>query len=421
MIKGFLFEQFKGYDKAVLWLEQVTTLIGTNASGKSNAIEGIQILSELSVGRELNVIFEGTNNIESAIRGGAKGCCRFGAKSFKLGCLVLYNETYDILYRISIGVTNRITIDAEDLYLVKKGKTDANHGKPIFKAEAQADSGDIVVEYSNGKRGANPQLRAIRSMSVLSQMQGKLPTEIENYEETLRIIRLVQEDLSKIYIMDPIPAMMHHYSRIGDSDLRRNCSNISSVLFALSQKKDESWKEFENLVKTLPENEIKEIDFVTTSLNDVILIEKEETETSFAKIDAARLSDGTLRCIAALAAVMSIPEGGLVIVEEVDNGIHPSRAQKLMSTLATIARKRGVELIVTTHNVTVLNGLDKNDILGVSVAYRDAETKASRIVPFVDIQNQEMILATGGIGQALETDSILRSIKKKETFVPFRF
>lgn len=36
MIKAFLYERFKGYDNAVLWLEQVITLVGTNASGKRN-------------------------------------------------------------------------------------------------------------------------------------------------------------------------------------------------------------------------------------------------------------------------------------------------------------------------------------------------------------------------------------------------
>lgn len=421
MLKGFIFEQFKGYDKAVLWLEQVTTLIGTNASGKSNAIEGIQILSELSAGRELNVIFEGTSNIESSIRGGAKGCCRFGARSFKLGCLVRCDETYDLLYRITIGAASRIAVDAEELYLVKKGKTDASNGKAIFKATASTDSGDIVVEYSNGKRGANPQLRAIRSISVLSQMQSRLPSDIENYEDTLQKIRSVQDDLSKVFIIDPIPAKMRLYSRIVDSKLRRDCANISATLYALSQKKDAMWERFEKIVKSLPENEIKEIDFVTTAIGDVILVEKEETGNSFAKIDAARLSDGTLRCIAALASVMSAPENSLVIVEEVDNGIHPSRAKKLMSAMSAIVKERNIALIVTTHNVTVLNGLDKEGILGVAVTYRDAETKASKIIPFVDIQNQAGLLAIGGVGDALASDTLIRAIKDKAVVEPFAF
>lgn len=421
MIKGFIYERFKGFEKTVLWLEQVTTLIGTNASGKSNAIEGIQILSELAIGREINVIFEGTNNTESSIRGGAKGCCRFDSKSFMLGCLVNWDDARDLLYRVTIGVADRVTINSEELYLVKNGRTDATNSTAIFKATANADSGDITVEYTNGKRGANPQLRAIRSMSVLSQMQAKLPSEIENYDDTVAKIRAVQEQLSRVFIVDPIPATMRNYSRIGDSALRRNCANVSAVLYALYQRKDNSWDTFLSVIKDLPENEIKEISFVKTTLNDVILVEKEENGNSFANVDAARLSDGTLRSIAVLAAVMSEPEYSIVAIEELDNGIHPSRAKNLMNALTKIARQRNIDIIVTTHNVTLLNGLEKEDVLGVSVVYRDAESKASSIIPFVDIRNQAGLLAMGGIGDALESERILRAIKEKSIPQPFSF
>ena len=76
MIKKFYFENFKGFEKAEMPVENLTTIIGTNASGKTNAIEGMKILSELVTGRELYTILDGTKNIESNIRGGGKGCCR---------------------------------------------------------------------------------------------------------------------------------------------------------------------------------------------------------------------------------------------------------------------------------------------------------------------------------------------------------
>ncbi len=38
MIKSFIFENFKSYEKAQLELEDLTILIGTNAAGKTNAI-----------------------------------------------------------------------------------------------------------------------------------------------------------------------------------------------------------------------------------------------------------------------------------------------------------------------------------------------------------------------------------------------
>ncbi len=422
MIKSFIFEKFKGYDRAVLWLEQITTLIGSNASGKSNAIEGIQILSELATGRDLSVIFDGTKNGEGGIRGGAKGCCRFGASSFLLGCTIDWDEKQDLLYRIRIGVSSHITVEEESLYLVKNAQTGAANGNVVFKASvANVDSGDIAVEYTNGKRGKNLVCRVLRSMSVLSQMQSRLPSDTDNYESTIQKIQQVQSSLTQMFILDPVPALMRGYSRVGDSTLRRNCSNLSAVLYAIFEKCSDEWDTFCSVVKTLPENEINDIQFVKTQINDVILVQKEKNGKSLENIDATRLSDGTLRCIAVLAAVMSEPEHSLVAIEEMDNGIHPSRVVKLMNVLCDIAKRRQIDLIMTTHNATVLNGLDKQSILGVSVVYRDPETLASRIIPFVEIKNQGGLLASGGIGDVMANEKLLESIKNKTPVKPFSF
>ena len=138
-------------------------------------------------------------------------------------------------------------------------------------------------------------------------------------------------------------------------------------------------------------------------------------------IDAARLSDGTLSCIAVLAAIMSEPEESLIAIEELDNGIHPSRVIKLMNSICKIAKRRRIDLVITTHNVTMLNGLNKQDILGVSVVYRDLVTQSSRIIPFVEIKNQAGLLAAGGIGNAMVSEKLLDAIKNKSEVVPFNF
>lgn len=422
MIKSFIFEGFKGYDRTVLWLEQVTTLIGSNASGKSNAIEGIQILSELATGRDLSMIFDGTKNSEGSIRGGAKGCCRYGANSFLLGCTIDWDDKYDLLYRIRISVAGRIAVDEEVLYLVRNAKVNASNGTMIFKTStSNTDSGDITVEYANGKSGKNPECRVLRSMSVLSQMQSRLPADIDNYDSTIQKIRMVQKSLMQMFILDPVPAFMRGYSRVGDSKLRRNCSNVSAVLYEIKKNNPNEWAEFCSIIKNLPENEINDIQFVKTAINDIILVQREQNGKASESVDAARLSDGTLRCIAALAAVMSEPEHSLIAIEEMDNGIHPSRIIKLMNALCEIAQRRNIDLVMTTHNVTVLNGLNKQGVLGVSVVYRDPETSASKIIPFVEVRNQAGLLAAGGLGNALESEKLIESIKNKTANKPFSF
>lgn len=98
MIKSFIFENFKSFEKAELNLEALTSLIGTNSSGKSNAIEGIHILADTATGLELSTILDGTRNMDSHIRGGSKSCCRFKTSAFKLGCLIDLDEKYDLYY-----------------------------------------------------------------------------------------------------------------------------------------------------------------------------------------------------------------------------------------------------------------------------------------------------------------------------------
>lgn len=103
MIKCFTFENFKSFEKAELNIETLTTLIGTNSSGKSNAMEGIAILAMASSGLDLNTILDGSKNMGAIVRGGSHGCTRFKTNAFKLGCLVDYSETNDLLYEIKVG------------------------------------------------------------------------------------------------------------------------------------------------------------------------------------------------------------------------------------------------------------------------------------------------------------------------------
>ncbi len=90
-------------------------------------------------------------------------------------------------------------------------------------------------------------------------------------------------------------------------------------------------------------------------------------------VDNRGMSDGTLRYLSTLAALVGKKPGTTVVVEEVDNGLHPSRAKKLISALRELGKKKGIDVIVTTHNPAVLNALEAEDVPGVVVCYRDAD------------------------------------------------
>jgi ABC-type branched-subunit amino acid transport system ATPase component len=48
--------------------------------------------------------------------------------------------------------------------------------------------------------------------------------------------------------------------------------------------------------------------------------------------------------------MLSATEGSLVVIEEIDNGVHPNRARHLLSSIREIAEKRKLRVLLSTHN-----------------------------------------------------------------------
>lgn len=414
MLKKVYFEKFKCFEKSEMQFENLTILIGANASGKTNMIEGMMILSEIMTGRDLSVVLDGSKNESSSIRGGAKGCCRFGADYFILGCLVRYDENTDLEYRIKVGVTDRILVEYESLYELK-----GNNRKMMFcTKDFDVNSGDIAVACNNGQKGRNPDIICIRFAAVIGQIATKLPQDTKYGKKIVEYSNKVITSMKNILFLNPETSSMRSYSHINDIEIKVNASNISSVLNHICKdcvKKEEVLK----IMKQLPENEITDITFVEGPLNDVILFLQEKNGQRTEKIDAARLSDGSLRCLAIVAAVLSEEEGGMIVIEEVDNGLHPGRAKILIKVISDLAKQRNVDVLITTHNAILLNALTKENLTGVNVVYRDDTSGAGEFVPFVQIQNMPRLLANGKLGDVFTNDILLKYIKEDKLIADY--
>lgn len=409
MIKKIYFENFKGFLKAELQIENITTLIGTNASGKTNAIEGMMILSELMSGRDLSAVLDGTKNSDSGIRGGAKGCCRFHSDYFVLGCTVKYDKSVDLEYRIKIEVKDRIMVTEEKLSELNNG------GSKMMFCTKPADglSGDIKVACNNGQKGKNPDITCIRFSSVISQLATKLPQDRQYGKRIVGYANQVINAFKNILFLSPETYQMRGYSFINDAKLKVNASNISSVLYALC-KDGENKGLLLDIMQKLPENKLLDITFMKGPLNDVILFLEEKSGKIKEKIDATRLSDGTLRCLAIVAAVLQEKKGGTIVIEEMDNGIHPGRAKMLIHLVSDLARRREVDVVITTHNAILLNALNKDDLAGVEIVYRDDNEGDSRFTPLIKIRRMPELLANGKLGDVFASDMILEYIKQSD-------
>ena len=186
------------------------------------------------------------------------------------------------------------------------------------------------------------------------------------------VVARFQEALRQTLFLDPSPRRMRDYSFITDSVLTGDGSNLSSVLYDLCEvhgQKDDVL----GFIRSLPEQDISDIRFIETPRREVMVQLAETFAGEVCARDAPVLSDGTLRVLAVAAALLSAPEGSLVIIEEIDNGVHPSRAGTLLENIQRVAERRSLRVLLTSHNPALLDTLPPSAVPDVVCCYRDPQ------------------------------------------------
>ena len=97
------------------------------------------------------------------------------------------------------------------------------------------------------------------------------------------------------------------------------------------------------------------------------------------------LSDGTLRFAAIAAAFFQPDLPGLITIEEIENGIHPSRVRLLVELIRANASDGLTQVMATTHSPTVLDWLTPEEYENTYFFARDPESGEGQIVALSDL------------------------------------
>ena len=392
------FTDFKGFkDVNIDLLDPFTLLIGPNGSGKTNVIEALELLSFVARGQPLYEIADvGRAETGLQIRGGLQACGRTGQDIFTLGFRAgvrLGRGAFKpVIYLLQICTQPHPQILKEEL------KFDGRVIYETLPKDPELPSRDLAVKYDNFARGGkNPQTAASSERSVLSQYR-EIAQKNRNITECVRLVQLIMRHLQASFVFDPNPKLMHGYERIGNSVLSKDGANLSAVLYSLSAGDEIQQASLDRLlsqISQLPDEPYDKIDFTATNLGDVIFWLRERTGY---KVDARSLSDGTLRTLAILTALETVQEGSHVIVEEFDNGLHPSRVGVLTSAIAKAIERRKLRVLVTTHNPATMNNLTPEQMKGVVLCTWSEKKQAADLVTLDSLPRSDELLERGSLG-----------------------
>jgi len=409
MIKELRVEHWKSFDQAALYIDPLTIVIGTNASGKSNLLEALVFLQRIGSGATVDQAING-NNLLPALRGGSESLCRRPAHEFSLEVVIGATEQEDYIYRIQVRTDGaHVDLIDETLTALVYGASDGEVRKkrliwtepaPVGAASASPEGFPVkhyvVAAIDSGMPWKLPIKKGLVTGSIL-------PFELIFADaQEAAVLNVVLDDLKQIFVFDPIPSRMRDYAKLSDR-LQEDGSNIAGVLAALDKERRTAVEQsLTNHLKSLPERDITRVwtELIGVFENDAMLYCEEGWSGAVGQtIDTRTMSDGTLRYLAIVTAMLVRPAGSLLVIEDVDNGLHPSRAGLLIEMLRTLGKERGIDVIVTTHNPALLDAAGVRMLPFITVAHRDGATGASRLTQLEDIAQLPKLMAGGSLGQ----------------------
>jgi hypothetical protein len=303
---------------------------------------------------------------------------------------------------------------------IQQGSNDSSSAVPLYRVagEPSAHSDEIQVAYNNFRPGPNkPFIPCSSRQAVFYQLES--PGRFEaNHPESQKVIpgvtKSFRETLRNIVFLDARPAVMRGYSYDKDNQMKEDGSNLSSVLFRICRQSEHGRSKLLEFIRSLPEQNIVDIRFIETDRRDVMVRLVESFGGQNRDVDAPLLSDGTLRVLAVAAVLLSAPPGSLVVIEELDNGVHPSRAENLVRQIRATATERNLQILLTTHNPALLDALPNDCLEDVLCCYRDPDSGESRVTRLGDLDRYPELVAQASLGE-LVTQRILDRFLKDRT------
>lgn len=413
-------KNFKSYKEATLPLAPLTLLIGANASGKSNAIEAFRFLSWVAGGERLSTLKNRVNDSDKIIRGNVSDLPFRETEQFVLS-FSADSSNYESIFNIRF---NEIYFGFEII--------ETENENFIFTFDDVADDGIYVSQESlstlsnNFAIDDNKTIFSIKNsdysdvfnlskelLSFFLKENGS-PCKIEKIYNDINFLKSL---ILNSYFFDFVPSQMR-YESLSEKGLRSNGQNLAGVLHYLCEKDghaSDNKTKLLNLIKSLPEQNIIDIKFYVDHRERVEFALIENFANTPKEFPMDLLSDGTLKVLAIATALLSVSTGSTLVIEEIDNSIHSSRAHDILSLMRQYAEERGLKLLLSTHNPALMNAVPDEALADVIFCYRDPQQGDSRLVRLGDLDDYVGLVVQGSLGDLVTRGIVERFVKHPKT------
>ena len=409
MITSIGLVDFKNFEGETLHIGPLTIIVGANASGKSNIRDAFRFLHGVGRGYTLVEIIGGKYGAGgqtewAAIRGAPREISRLQQDSGYFGFLLSVGiERGRKTISYSIGVKSN-TRDFGGFRLFQES---LHEGDSIIYDSHPDDSGPVWSQddpthllLRMGKVGGQRKFGDRLGKKLAVRPNQPALTQIGEHSRVSRshkdVVKYVMDVLGNMRFLDLSPERMRQPAFPGQTVLGDGGENLPTVLRTICENSARRASLIQ-WTRELTPMDVKDFEFSADQITG--LVQLVITERSGKKLSAYSISDGTLRFLAMLGALLSENPALLYFFEEIDNGIHPSRLRVLVELFEEQTRKGVTRVVTTSHSPDLLSIVSEKTFDHMSVVCRLEDTSDAIIRRVSRIPNAAEMRKIQGLGR----------------------
>ena len=200
-------------------------------------------------------------------------------------------------------------------------------------------------------------------------------TQLQEHQNVIRPHKFLATEatqvLANVRFLDMEPSRMRQAAFPGQIVLGDGGENLPTVLREICGDSERE-KILTEWIRELTPMDVRAFEFPTDPTTGRVQLVLREGEGRH--VSAHGASDGTLRFLAMMAALLGANQDTLFVLEEIDNGIHPSRIRLLIDLIERQCTSGNIQVITTTHSPDLLNLIHNTTFKSTSVVYRDEDS-----------------------------------------------
>lgn len=379
-IQSITIKDFKSIAELTLDLGRVNVLIGENGAGKSNILEAIGVLSAAVSG----------NTSYASLK--ERGIRLSAPEVFKLA---LKKQKRKPRFALDANFTN-----GAQYHLTLSPERDGRGDSIRYWAESLTDKGQKIASWSHSKgqmkiqnepyekpSGSTSMITTLRALNVAQELFSffDILQRFAIYAPSTPVLRNITTDES---IQSPLglyggslPTALKEMFR-GDRAAEQSLVEVMFMLFPWLQGFGGAYPN-----KQLVSHHVHPGPFV------VAFTDKRMSE-SFNRLFAYDVSEGALYALFLLVLILHKSSPAFFAIDNMDSALNPRLAQALLAEAIKLAQgKPNKQIILTTHNPSMLNALDLfDDTVRLFVVERSQEngsTIVRRINPAAHMSREQ--------------------------------